>query len=90
MDKKSSIRKKFFTERKKKYFEVDESFFYPLRKIIKKISPQRKINIALYYPSFFEVNVLKILSILQFRNFNFLLPIVEKTNSMNFYKWKKK
>ena len=35
------------------------------------------------------MNVLKILSILQFRNFNFLLPIVEKTNSMNFYKWKK-
>tara|TARA_B100001248_G_C27348038_1_gene439771 strand:+ start:13 stop:564 length:552 start_codon:yes stop_codon:yes gene_type:complete len=89
MDTKGLIRNKFLAKRKKNYFEINESFFKPLVKIVKKIDQKNKIYVSLYYPSNFEVNVLKILSISSFRNFNFLLPIIDQNNSMNFYKWKK-
>ena len=88
MDKKKLIRKKFFHKRKIKYFEIKENFFYPLIRLIKKKNIKKRLNIAIYYPSSFEVNILKILEIDYFEKFNFLLPIIEK-NSMNFYKWKK-
>ena len=88
MDKKKFIRKKFFLKRKIKYFEIKENFFYPLIRLIKKKSIKKRLNIAIYYPSSFEVNILKILEIDYFKKFNFLLPVIEK-NSMNFYKWKK-
>ena len=89
MDKKSLIRKKFLKLRKKKYFKISESFFFPLIKLLKLKYKNKKIDISIYYPNNFEVDVLKILNLEFFKKSNFLLPIIEKNNSMNFYKWKK-
>jgi len=89
MDKKQLIRKKYFLRRKKYYFEVNKNFFKPLIILIKKKSKKRKTNISLYYPSNFEVNILKILDIDYFQKFNFSLPVIKKNKEMCFYKWKK-
>jgi len=88
MDKKSLIRKKYFLKRKKKFFEISDKFFLPLINLIKKRGISKKAFISLYYPSSFEVDVLKILKIEYFKKFNFLLPIIQKNKSMEFYKWK--
>ena len=89
MDKKRFIRKKYFLKRKKNYFNIDVNFFLPLVKLIKKIIKNKDINIAIYFPNSYEVNVLKILEVEYFKKFNFLLPIIKKNNLMKFYKWKK-
>tara|TARA_B100000242_G_scaffold223125_1_gene163909 strand:+ start:408 stop:950 length:543 start_codon:yes stop_codon:yes gene_type:complete len=86
MDKKRLIRKKYYSKRKENYFEISDYFFSPL---IPKIKKNKKIYISLYYPSSYEVNVLKIFENEYFKKLNFLLPIIEKNNSMNFYLWKK-
>ncbi len=89
MDKKWLIRKKYFLKRKKNYFSINVNFFLPLIKLVKKITKNKDINIAIYFPNSYEVNVLKILEVEYFKKFNFLLPIIKKNNSMKFYKWKK-
>ena len=43
----------------------------------------------MYYPSNFELNVLKLLEINSFTNYDTLLPVIDKTNLMNFFSWKK-
>ena len=88
MDRKGLIRKKFFLKRKTKYFDINKNYFSPLISLIKK-KLQNKENISLYYPNSYEVNILKILDIEYFKNFNYSLPIIEKEKEMNFYKWKK-
>ncbi len=88
MDRKGLIRKKFFLKRKTKYFDINKNYFSPLISLIKK-KLQNKENISLYYPNSYEVNILKIFDIKYFKNFNYSLPIIEKNNVMNFYKWKK-
>ena len=90
MDKKRLVRKKYFLIRKRKYFQISGKFFTPLIKLIKKKFKNKKIDISLYYPNSFEVDILKILDVNFFKKFNFLFPIVEENNSMNFYKWKKR
>ena len=77
MKKKYFIRKKFYSIRKKRFYKVDNSFFNPLSKIIKKYKFKKK-NISLYYPISHELNVLNIVDIKFFKNFNFLLPIIKK------------
>ena len=89
MNYKEAIRKKYLLLRKKKYFKVNSRFFYPLIKIIKDKFKNRKINISIYYPSFYEVDVLKVIDLENSKKINFLLPIIEQNNLMNFYKWKK-
>jgi len=89
MDLKSSIRKKYFLKRKKNHFGIENKFFSPLKNLLKKKNSSKKLSIALYYPSSFEVDILKIFNIKYFKNFNFLLPVVEKKGLMNFYSWKK-
>ena len=91
MDRKASIRKKFLNLRKRSYFEINEKFFYPLTKLIRNRYKRglKKIYVSLYYPSLNEVNVLKITKLEFSQKLNFLLPIIEKNNSMNFFKWEK-
>ncbi len=90
MDKKSLLRRKFFFRRKKSYFNIKLNFFSPLKKLIKRKKIGKNSNISLYYPNSYEVNIFRILEIDYFKKFNFLLPIIGKNNSMNFYEWKKK
>ena len=88
MDKKRLIREKYLLQRKKHFFEIKKNFFTPIINLIKKKPFKKKTNISLYYPSNFEVNILKILDVDYFKRYNFSLPVIKK-KEMNFYKWKK-
>ena len=88
MSQKSLIRKKFFLLRKRNYFQIDEKFFNPIISLIKK-QKKKVSNISLYYPCYYEVDVLKILNLGFFKKTNFLLPKIKKNNSLDFFKWKK-
>ena len=89
MQLKSKLRKRYFILRKKKYYDIDKNFFLPLIKLTQFEIKKKIIKIALYYPSNFELNILKILELKYFLAQNILLPIIEKDNLMKFYMWKK-
>ena len=89
MQQKSKLRKKYLKIRKENYFEIDKKFFSPLLKLIKKDIKKKSIKIALYYPSNFELNVLKVLELKYFSDQKILLPVAEKNNLLNFCQWKK-
>ncbi len=89
MTKKKILRKKYFNLRKKRYYEVDQKFFLPLIEIIKSNFKKNDLKLALYYPSNFELNVLKFLENEYMKNKTVLLPVIEGKNKMNFYSWKK-
>ena len=89
MSQKKIIRKKYLHLRKKKYYEIDRNFFYPLINLIKSKFKRKNLNLALYYPSNFELNVLKFLEYDYMKKKDVLLPVIEKKNNMNFYSWEK-
>jgi len=89
MKTKKLLRKEFFSIRKKKYFEINKSFFSPLIKLIKKKIDKKIINLSSYYPTSFEVNILKIFEIANFRKYKILLPVIKGNKTMKFYKWQK-
>ena len=89
MTQKNVLRKRYNELRKKKYHEIDQYFFFPLIKLIKLNFKKKDFRLALYYPSNFELNVLKFLENDFMKNKNVLLPAIERKNNMNFYLWKK-
>ena len=89
MHQKIQLRKKYLNLRKKKYFEIDKDFFLPFFRLIKLKSKKIPLKIGLYYPSNFELNVLKILEFKNILDQDILLPVIDKKNLMNFYSWKK-
>ena len=89
MHQKDILRKKYYHLRKKKYHEIDKEFFSPLINLIKSNFKKKNLNLALYYPSNFEINTLKILENKYMNKNNFLLPVIEENNDMNFFSWKK-
>jgi 5-formyltetrahydrofolate cyclo-ligase len=86
MSKKEYLRKKFLKLRKKNYFDINSSFFNPLISLLKKNGKKLK-SISIYYPTNYEVNLLKIFQCNFFNSFEKLLPVVLKKNTMTFYKW---
>ena len=81
---KEKLRKKFSLIRRKKYFEVEEKFFGPILNIINKKNLKK---IAVYYPSNYELNTLKLFKILKKKKgVTTLIPLISK-NSMKFVKW---
>ena len=89
MNQKKILRKKYYYLRKKNYYEIDQKFFFPLFRLIKSNLKKKKLRLALYYPSSFELNVLKFFESDFIKNENILLPAIEKKNNMNFYSWGK-
>ena len=89
MSQKAKLRKKFLKIRQDKYFNINKKFFSPLIKLIRKRIKKKPTKIALYYPSNFELNVLKILDLKYFTGQTILLPVTEKNNLMKFFSWKK-
>ena len=87
MQNKDQLRKKYFFIRKKKYFEINSNFFNPLIKLIKKRYKKKNINLSSYYPSSFEVNVLKLFDIKSINNIKIILPAIKNENTMYFYRW---
>ncbi len=85
---KDKLRKKFFNVRKKRYKELRPDNFIDLIKYLKKKYKNKKnILISLYYPSNYELDVLKIFKNSNFNNFVTLLPVIEKKHKMKFVKW---
>ena len=84
---KEIIRKKYLVKRKKKFFNTKKKIFNPLVNFLKKINFE---NLALYYPTSYELNILNILEVEFFKKTKFLLPIINDKYSMHFYEWKRK
>jgi len=89
MQQKIKLRKHFINLRKKKYYDIDKKFFFPLLKLIKARLKKKILKIALYYPSNFELNVLKLLEFKYILSQDILLPVTDKNNLMKFFSWKK-
>ena len=89
MYQKNILREKYINLRRKKYYEIDKKFFSPLISFIKSNFKQNNFKLALYYPTSFETNVLKLLENKYMINKNILLPVIEKENIMSFYPWEK-
>ncbi len=89
MQQKILLRRKYFALRKKNYYEIDKEFFLPLLRFIRLRFKKKPIKIALYYPSNFELNVLKLLKFNYILTKEILLPVIDKKNLMNFFSWKK-
>ena len=85
---KKRLRKKFFLIRKKKYFEIKPSYFNPLIQLVKKKFSCKKINLSIYYPSSFEVNILRLFQLKYTKKIKLFLPALSENNSMYFYRWK--
>ena len=84
---KSYLRNIFLLERKKRYLSVEKFDFNLIFKLIKKIFNSKKISIAGYYPSNYEVNILKFLESASKKNFRIALPVVKSSTLMNFKSW---
>ena len=83
---KYKLRSKILKIRKKnsnKRLEINLSKFFSFLKINKLKSK----NIGGYFPTNFEIDDLKILEIMEKKNFNISLPVIKKNNQMNFLKW---
>ena len=84
---KSLLRLKFIKKRKKLY---SKNFLFSFNKIfflIKKNFSTKKLSIAGYYPSDFEVNILDFLSQANKKNFKIALPVIKKNYKMLFKYW---
>jgi len=88
MQEKIAIRKKALENRKKKYFDINPDFFYPLLNFLKKNKHNRRYIISLYYPSNYEVNILNFFRLIKKTNIKTVLPVTKLNNQMNFIEWK--
>ena len=89
MQQKVKLKKKYLKIRQEKYFNINKKFFSPLLRLIRKKIKKKPTIIALYYPSNFELNVLRVLELKYFSDQTILLPVTEKNSLMKFYPWKK-
>ena len=84
---KSYLRKRFLLKRKKKYLNPDKFNFNLIFRLIKKHFNKKKITIAGYYPSNYEVNILNFLELASKRKFKIALPVMTSSVSMTFKSW---
>ena len=88
MQEKIALRKKAFQQRKKRYFEISSSFFNPILPVIKRFRKNNFVNLSLFYPSNYEVNMLKLFDCIKNQNIKTYLPIIKSNNQMSFTEWK--
>tara|TARA_Y200000002_G_C22685193_1_gene665689 strand:- start:2946 stop:3509 length:564 start_codon:yes stop_codon:yes gene_type:complete len=90
MKSKDQLRKKFIVLRQKKYFDVSNKKLLKLINFIKKKNKLKKnIFIALYYPSNFELDILKIIGNFKNSKTIFLLPKILDNSVLKFVEWNK-
>ena len=87
---KSFLRNRFLSQRKKKYFTTKKLNFNLIFRLIKKHFNKKKITIAAYYPSNYEVNILKFLEKASKNKFGIVLPVVKSDTLMSFKPWNTK
>ena len=90
MQQKTLLRKKYLNLRKKNYYNIDKEFFLPLLQLMRLKIKKKFIKLGLYYPSNFELDVLKYLELHSIFTQDILLPAIDKNNLMNFFSWKKR
>ena len=73
--------------REKKYLTSKKFNFNLIFKLISKHFGKKKIIIAGYYPSNYEVNILKFLEDASNKKFKIALPIIKSSNNMCFKVW---
>ena len=84
---KSYLRKKFLLKRKKNSSLVGKFNFDLLFGIIKKHFLKKKVVIAGYYPSNYEVDIMKFLEKALNKNFTVALPVIKSSTEMCFKPW---
>jgi 5-formyltetrahydrofolate cyclo-ligase len=84
---KSYLRRNFLKLRKKKYFSDKNFNFNLIFNLIKKNFGKKRIAIAGYYPSNYEVNILNFLHKAGKKNFKISLPVIKSSEKMNFKSW---
>jgi len=84
---KSFLRNKFLKQRRKKYFSAEKFNFNLIFNLIKKHFNKKKIIIAGYYPSNYEVDILNFLKESVKKNYKISLPVVKNSNKMVFKLW---
>ena len=84
---KSFLRNKYSLIRERKHLKTKKFNFNLIFKIIKKHFKNKKIIIAGYFPSNYEVDVLKFLKEASKRKFKIVLPVIKASNNMCFKLW---
>ena len=84
---KSYLRRNSILQRKKRYLTVKKFNFDLIFKLIKKHFHKKKIIIAGYYPSNYEVNILNFLEEASKKKFKIVLPVIKSSNKMSFKPW---
>ena len=84
---KSFLRNKSLLIRKKKYSTVKQFNYNLIFELIRKHFYGKKITIGGYYPSNYEVNILKFLEEASKKKFKITLPVIESENRMSFKSW---
>ena len=84
---KDFLRKKSLLMRKKRYSLVKKFNFNLIFELIKKHFQKRRIIIAGYSPSNYEVNISKFLCEAAKNKFKLALPVIKSSNVMNFKSW---
>ena len=81
------LRKKFSFQRKKKYLKAKKFNFNLIFNLISKHFYKKKIVIAGYYPSNYEVDILNFLKEASKKKFKIALPVIRPSNKMIFKSW---
>lgn len=84
---KSYLRKRSLIQRKKKYLNTNKFNFNIIFKLIRKHFSKKKIIIAGYYPSYYEVDILNFLESASKKNFRIVLPVIKSSNAMSYKSW---
>ena len=84
---KTYLRNISLLERKRNYLSVKKFNFNLIFKLIRKHFSKRKIIIAGYYPSNYEVNILKFLQNATIKKFKIVLPVIRPSGKMSFKSW---
>ena len=84
---KSYLRKKSLLLRRKKYLTVRKFNYKLIFRLIGKHFNNKKITIGGYYPSNYEVNILKFLDEASKKKFKITLPVIKSSNKMSFHSW---
>ena len=85
---KNFLRKKFISLRKRKFSNKYKFPFWQIFRLIKKHYRTKKISIAGYYPSNFEVNILKFIKLAEDKNYKIALPCIKAGHKLSFKFWK--
>ncbi len=84
---KSFLRKRAIFLRKKNYLKVKKVNFKIIFKLIQNFFGKKKIVIAGYYPSNYEMDISKLFAEIFKKKFKIALPVVKSSSNMCFKSW---